>query len=443
MKDLRKTDPEIAELIRKEGKRQVETLMMIPSENYISKAVAEAVGSCLSNKYAEGYPFKKYYQGQKYIDQIEDLVIERAKEFFGVPYVNVQPLSGAPANLAVYHALLKPGDKIMALDLAHGGHLTHGAPASVSGTLYQQVPYFLNNDGKLDYILIEQLALKERPKLIVAGFSAYPLQVDWEKFSSIAKKINAFLLADVSHVAGLIVGGAYPSPVPFAEVITTTTHKTLRGPRGALIMVTEKGLKKDSGLPLKIDKAVFPGLQGGPHMNNIAGIGVALKEAKSDSFKKYAFEIVKNSMELAVNLAKNGFCLSGGGSNSHLILIDLRKESLTGNLVAEALEKVGIVVNKNLIPFDPGSAFYPSGIRLGTPAVTSRGMGKTEMKIIAKWMTDIIGEAVDIKKKRGLDLASEKDKKVREEIVDSLPSVKSTSVAVKNLCLKFPVKTFY
>ncbi|PIS08762.1 serine hydroxymethyltransferase [Candidatus Beckwithbacteria bacterium CG10_big_fil_rev_8_21_14_0_10_34_10] len=440
---LKKVDPQIKALIQKEKKRQSETLMMIPSENMVSKAVEEAVGSCLGNKYAEGYPGKRYYQGQEYIDKIETLVVERVKKAFKVPYANVQPLSGSPANLAVYTALLKPNDKIMGLELAHGGHLTHGDKVSVSGQFFKSVSYKLGKDGFLDYQALEKLVLKEKPKLIIAGITAYPKILDWKKFSLIAKKVKAYLLADIAHLAGLVLGGVYPSPVSFVDVITTTTHKTLRGPRGAIIMVTRKGLKKDPDLDKKIQKAVFPGLQGGPHINSIAGIGVALKEAEKNSFKKYSKQIVLNAKALAKELKKNGFNLISGGTDSHLILIDLSSFKITGNLAAEALEAGGIVLNRNSIPYDSRPPFYPSGIRLGTPGITSREMKEPQMKKIALWMKIIIEEISEIKKKMKISFESEKKKETREKIIKQSKAIKSIIVEVKKLCQKYPIKDFY
>lgn len=443
MKYLKKIDSKIEKLIKGEQKRQSETLMMIPSENMASKAVEEAVGSCLANKYAEGYPFKRYYQGQKYVDEIESLVVDRAKKAFGVPHVNVQPLSGSPANLAVYLGILNPGDKLMGLALAHGGHLTHGSPVSATGKYYKSVSYVLGKNGKMDYDLIEKMALKERPKIIISGITAYPLQLDWKRFSQIADKVGAYLMADIAHLAGLVVGGAYPSPAPYVHIITTTTHKTLRGPRGALIMVTKKGLRKDPELGKKIDKAVFPGLQGGPHMNAIAGIGVALKEAMSVKFKKYAQQIVKNSKFLAEELKKYGFNLVAGGSNTHLILIDLQNKGVLGKLTAEALEEKGIILNYNAVPYDPNPPFYPSGIRLGTPGITSRGMKEKEMKKIAGWINGIIKEVAEVKKKIGIDLEQEKKKAIRKIIIEKCTGIKKIRKEVKKLCQQFPVKKEY
>jgi len=443
MRNLLKVDPKISKLIKAEAKRQQETLMMIPSENTASQAVEEAVGSCLSNKYSEGYPYKRYYQGQKYVDQIEDLARERAKKAFKVPHVNVQPHSGSPANLAVYSAVLSPGDKIMGLSLAHGGHLTHGSSVSASGKYYKSVSYILGKDGKMDYNLIEKMALKEKPKIIVSGITAYPLQLDWKRFSQIAEKANAYLLADISHLAGLVIGGAYPSPSPYVHIITTTTHKTLRGPRGAMIMTTKKGLRKDPDLVKKIDRAVFPGLQGGPHINAIAGIGIALKEAMKPKFKKYAEKVIKNSKILAQELKKHNFDLVAGSSNTHLILVDLRNKGMTGNLAAEALEQAGIILNKNSIPHDPNPPFYPSGIRLGTPGITSRGMKGKEMKKIGEWIDKVITEVKEVKTKMKISSEEEKKKAIRQKIINKCQTIKEIEKQVKTLCKRFPIKKIY
>ncbi len=390
---LTKADPQIAKLIALEEKRQKEVLEMIPSENYASAAVRSALGTVLNNKYSEGYPKKRYYQGNKVIDEVESLAIERAKKLFGVPHVNVQALSGSPANLAVYVALLEPlKDKIMGLSLAFGGHLTHGQPQSVTGKFYKSVLYELGKDGRLDFAAIEKQAIREKPKIIVCGFTAYPRIIDFKKFAQIADKVGAYLLADISHIAGLVVAGVHPSPAPYAHIITTTTHKTLRGPRGALIMVTAKGLKKDADLGKKIDSAIIPGIQGGPHDDQTAAIAVALKEAATPAFKKYSAQIVKNSKALAAGLTKFGFDLVSGGSDNHLILIDLKNKGVNGAIAAYALEVANIVVNKNSVPFDTMPPFYPSGIRLGTPAITTRGMKEAEMKKIAAWMNRVIEE---------------------------------------------------
>ena len=443
MKHLQKIDKKIFDLVKLERERQEKTLMMIPSENIISQAVEEVVGSCLGNKYAEGYPFKRYYQGQQYIDEIESLTIDRVKEAFGVEHANVQPLSGSPANSAVYLGLLEHGDTLMGLSLAHGGHLTHGAKVSFSGKYFQSVSYELGPDGKLDYDKIEKLAITEKPKIIIAGITAYPWQLDWKKFAKISDKVGAYLMADVAHLAGLILGKVYPDPTKYVHIINTTTHKTLRGPRGAIIMVTKKGLKKDPDLAKKIDKAVFPGLQGGPHMNTIAGIGVALKETSTGKFKKYAKQIVKNAEVLAKELLSYDFDLVGGGTNTHLLLIDLQNKGLIGNLAAEGLEKAGIVLNRNSVPFDPNPPFYPSGIRLGTPGITSRGMKEKEMKEIAKWICEIINELVEVKHKLKISFKEEKLSKNRKKIIQKTKSIKKVQKQVEKLCKNFLIKMEY
>ncbi len=381
----------ISDLIKKEEIRQQETLMMIPSENYASENVRNAVGSVLMNKYSEGYPGKRYYQGNKYIDEIETIAIEKAKKLFSVPHVNVQPYSGSPANSAVLFALLNPGDKIMGLKLSSGGHLTHGHPdITFSGKFFDSVQFGTDDTGIIDYDAVEKLAMEEKPKLLFIGTTAYPLILDWKRFAEIADSIGAWLVADISHVAGLVVAGVYPSPVNYAHVVTTTTHKTLRGPRGAMIMVTEKGIEKDSELPKKIDRAVFPGLQGGPHNNTTAGIALALSEAEGIAFKHYAEQILKNAKVLAEELVKGGLTIVTGKTECHLIVIDLRPNNLTGKVVAEALEEVGIIVNKNSVPNDTAGPFNPSGIRLGTPAITTKGMKEEDMKLIAKRIVDVI-----------------------------------------------------
>ena len=405
---------EIFQLIVKEEKRQKETLMLIPSENYTYPEVRAAVGSVLLHKYAEGYPGRRYYQGMEFVDQIESLAIERAKKLFGVPHANVQPYSGSPANSAVYFGLLEPGDTIMGLALSHGGHLTHGHPKiTFSGKYFKTVQYMISDRYDtcqwFDFEEIKKLAQEAKPKIIVVGTTAFPRILDWEKFSAIAEEVGAYLLADISHIAGLVAGGVHPSPVPFAHVVTTTTHKTLRGPRGAMIMVTERGIKKDPDLPQKIDKAVFPGLQGGPHLHTIAGIAIALRQAQDKPFKIYAEQVVKNAKVLAEELIKNGFDLVTGGTDNHLMVVDLRNLGIDGKTAAVALEKSGIVVNANTIPNDPNPPFKPSGIRLGTPAVTARGMKEEEMRMIAKWIKMVVAEG----------------KNVREE--------------VKELCERFPV----
>lgn len=436
---LTQTDPQIAKLISLEGKRQTEVLEMIPSENYASRTVMEALGTVLTNKYSEGYPKKRYYQGNAIVDEVEILAQDRAKALFGVPHANVQPYSGSPANTAIYFALLDPlKDKIMGLSLAFGGHLTHGSPVSISGKYFKAVAYGLDKNGLLDYDAIEKQAVREKPKIIVCGYTAYPKIIDFPRFGQIADRAGAYLLADISHIAGLVAAGVHPSPVPHAHIVMTTTHKTLRGPRGAMIMVTDRGTKYDPELAEKIDKAVFPGLQGGPHDNQTAAIAVALKEASSPSFKKYAAQIVKNSKALASALSTFHFDLSGGGSDNHLILIDLRSKGVNGTIAAIALEVAGIVVNKNAVPFDPNPPFYPSGIRLGTPAITTRGMKETEMKKIAAWISAAIDEV------KGEKLPDAKEKRtefVRDFKIRITKNRKLLKIAqeVKTLTKNFPI----
>ncbi len=443
MKFLKKTDPQIYSLVKAEEKRLEETLMMIPSENLASEAVEEAVGSSFGNKYAEGYPYKRYYQGQLFIDQVETLVGDRIKKLFKVPYANPQPYSGSPANFAIYTALLNPGDKIMGLDLSHGGHLTHGAKASAVSKFFHSIPYYLNKEGYIDYDELEKSALKEKPKIIVAGTTAYPRFLDWKRFAQIAQKVDAYLMADISHITGLILGGVYPTPVPYVHVIMTTTHKTLRGPRGAIIMVTDKGLKKDPQMADKISKAVFPGLQGGPHINTIAGIGVALKEASRTSFKKYASSVVKNAKTLAQELVKYNFNLVSGGTDSHLILIDLQNKKLLGNTVAEACEAAGIVLNRNSVPYDPNPPFFPSGIRLGTPGITSRGMKEKEMKLIANWINQVVEGLSETKKRQAIGTDKEKKRDTRNQLIQKTAIIKQVGKQVKLLCRRFPIKKAY
>ena len=402
-------DRKISQLIKAEYQRQSETINLIPSENYASLSVRQALGSFLGNKYAEGKPGKRYYQGSFFIDQIEQLAIDRAKKVFGVPYANVQPHSGSPANMAVYLALCQIGQTIMGMDLRSGGHLTHGSPVSFSGQLYKVVSYGVGQDGWLNYREVEKLARQYRPKIIWAGATAYPRFFDWKKFAKISDSCGAFLIADISHYAGLVAGGSYPSPVPFADVITLTTHKSLRGPRGAIILVTKKGLRKDKDLAKKIDRAVYPGLQGGPHIHTIAGIAVALGEAQKNSFKKYARQVIKNAKVLADELVNFGFDLISGGTDNHLVLIDLRKKKINGKEAAVALERAGIVTNANAIPNDLASMVYPSGLRLGTPAVTTRGMKEKEIKMIAGWINEVIQ---NFKQKTKLKKINQKVKKL-------------------------------
>jgi glycine hydroxymethyltransferase len=376
MKPLHDVDPEIAQAIHCELTRQREKLELIASENIVSRAVLEALGSVGTNKYAEGYPGKRYYGGCEYVDVMETLAINRAKELFKADHANVQPHSGAQANTAVYFAMLNPGDTIMGLNLSHGGHLTHGHPLSISGKYFNIVPYGVSPDTEmLDYREIARIAEESKPKLIIAGASAYPRIIDFAKFSEIAKSVGAYLMTDVAHIAGLIVTGFHPSPVPFANFVTTTTHKTLRGPRGGLILCKEEHAKD-------IDRAVFPGLQGGPLMHVIASKAVAFKEAGQPEFVEYQRQVLKNAKKLAEVLASKGLRIVSGGTDNHLMLVDLRPINMTGKDAEALLDKVGITVNKNTIPFDPAKPFITSGIRVGTPALTTRGMKEREMEIV-------------------------------------------------------------
>lgn len=391
MKNLKKTDPVIFKAIKGEERRLTDELEMIPSENYASAAVLEASGSVLANKYSEGYAGRRYYQGNEWADVVEREAVERAKKLFGVPHVNVQPYSGSPANSAVQFALLEPGETIMGLALSAGGHLTHGHPGiTFSGKYFKSVQYGVERNGWLDYDEIAKLAKSVKPKLIIAGTTAYPRVLEWKKFATIADDVGAYLMADIAHIAGLVAAGVHPSPVPHVHVVTTTTHKTLRGPRGAMIMVTRKGMRKNGELAEKIDRAVFPGLQGGPHNHTTAGIAVALREAAGKPFKKYARQVVKNARVLAKELTKRGFDLVSGGTDNHLILVDLRNKGVNGWVAAWALEMAGIILNRNGVPFDTNPPFYPSGIRMGTPALTSRGMKEGEMKKIGEWVNMVV-----------------------------------------------------
>lgn len=389
---LKKADSQIYKLLQQEAKRQKEGLEMIPSENYVSPAVLEAMGSILTNKYSEGYPHKRYYGGNEVIDDIESLAQERAKKLFKVAHVNVQPYSGSPANFAVYLATCKPGDTVMGLNLPDGGHLTHGWKVSATGIFYNSIPYHVKADGRVDFDEVWQLAKKHKPRLIWTGATAYVYQYEFNKFAEIADAVGAYFVADIAHTAGLVIAGAHIDPSRYAHIITTTTHKTLRGPRGGMIMVTHKGLKKDPELADKIDRAIFPGLQGGPHDHTTAAIAVALKQASTASFKKYGKQIVKNAKALANQLKKNGFKLVGDGTENHLMLIDFTTVFGPGGgyFAQYALDHSGITLNKNTIPQDPSSPYYPSGVRLGTPALTTRGMKEKDMKQIADWIKEII-----------------------------------------------------
>jgi len=410
MSYIEKIDPELSEAINKEAERQEYKLNLIASENYASKAVMEAQGSILTNKYAEGYSGKRYYGGCDFVDVAEDLAIARAKEIFNAKYVNVQPHSGSGANMAVYFSVLQPGDTIMSMDLSHGGHLSHGSPVSFSGKLYNVVPYGVSKETEmLDYSELLEKAKKCKPQLIVCGASAYPREIDFKQFREIADEVGAYLLADIAHIAGLVVAGVHQSPVPYADFVTSTTHKTLRGPRGGMI------ISRTEELAAKVDKAVFPGIQGGPLMHIIAGKAVAFKEAMSDQFKRDQVQTVKNAKTLCKCLKEKGFNIVSGGTDNHLMLVNLNNMNITGKDAEATLSKAGIIANKNTVPFETRSPFVTSGVRFGTPACTTRGMKEKEMEIIADYIE------IAIKNAENDNLLSEISGKVRE------------------LCSKFPV----
>lgn len=421
----------VFKLIDLEKRRQVTGLEMIPSENYVSSNVLKALGSILTDKYSEGFPGARYYGGNEYIDQIEDYAKELANKLFSTKHAIVQPYSGSPANLAVLLALVKPGDTIMGLSLSSGGHLTHGASVSATGILWDVVNYPLNNEGKIDFDEFAKLAKKHKPKLIWAGITAYPYKLDFKKFATIAQEVGAYLVADISHISGLIIGGVHSSPAPYVDVITTTTHKTLRGPRGAMILVTGKGVKKDPEIIKKLEKAVFPGLQGGPHNHQTAAIAVALEEALKPPFKKYAEQVLKNAKILAGEL--------GSKTENHLVLLDLAPWGFGMGYQAQvALEYAGITINKNTVPGEPASPFYPSGIRLGSPALTSRGMKEGEMKKIAGWIKEILEEI------RGYDLPAEQEKRnpfIKEFKIKmrSNKTLKRVKKEIESFAKKYPV----
>ena len=409
--NLKKQDSAVYKAMQGELKRQQEGMELIASENYVSKAVLEALGSVFTNKYSEGYPSHRYYGGQKFTDVAETLAIDRAKKLFGAEHVNVQPHSGAPANMIAYSAILKPGDTVLGMDLSHGGHLTHGHPVTLSAQIYNFIRYKTDKSGKIDYKELEKMAVKHKPKLILAGFSAYTRQLDYKKFQAIAKKVGAILMFDIAHIAGLIAGKALPNPVPYFDIVTTTTHKTLRGPRGGMIMCKKEFAKA-------IDKSAFPGFQGGPHMNNVAAKAVAFGEALKPSFKIYAKQIIKNAKVLETELKKHGFKLMFGGTDNHMVLVDVfGSKGVTGKEAEEALDKIGITLNKNMIPDDPRSPFDPSGVRIGVPAITTRGMKEKEIRIISKWIKDAIENHKDEKFL----------KKLHQEVI--------------KLCKKFPIYT--
>ncbi len=406
--NIEKQDSEVFAILKKEEERKSSTLEMIPSENHTSPAVLEALSSIFNDKYAEGYPGKRYYGGNQFVDEMEVLCQQRAQQLFNVPFANVQPYSGSPANMAVYFATLNPGDKVLGMHLSAGGHLTHGWKVNFSGQYYQSFFYGVEEKTHLiDYQEVEELAHKEKPRLIIMGATAYPREIDFAKFREIADSVGAYLCADISHTAGLVASGCYQNPAQTAHIITTTTHKTLRGPRGALIMVTESGLGKDPQLIEKINKAVFPGLQGGPHVHQIAGIAVCLKEAMTEEFQLYGPQVIRNAQVLGDELKRRGFELITGGTENHLLLVDLRKKDVTGKKAQELLEQAGIIINKNAVPFDPNPPADPSGIRLGTPALTTRGMQEKEMRKIAGLIDNVITEPKE-------EVVEEVRKQVRE-----------------------------
>ncbi len=396
--DLAASDPAIADILVRETERQEYSLEFIASENFVSEAVLEAQGSVLTNKYAEGYPGKRYYGGCEVVDEAEQLAIDRAKELFGAEHVNVQAHSGSQANMAVYMAVCQPGDTVLGMNLAHGGHLTHGSPVNFSGKLYNIVPYGITQEtGTIDYVEVRQLAKKHKPKLIVVGASAYPRIIDFEAFRRIADEVGAVVMVDMAHIAGLVAAGLHPNPVPHADFVTTTTHKTLRGPRGGMILCTEEWGKK-------LNSNIFPGIQGGPLMHVIAAKAVSFKEALSPEFKTYAGQVVKNAQTLAAELVSRGFTLVSGGTDNHLMLVDFTGSEITGKIAEATLEEAGITVNKNAVPFDTRSPFVTSGIRIGTPATTTRGLKETEMVQVAEWIDRAlqnIGNQNELAKIRG------------------------------------------
>lgn len=407
-KNLSAQDQEIMNAIKREIERQSEEMEMIASENYVSKAVLEAMGTILTNKYSEGYPGKRYYGGNQIIDDVENIAIKRAKKLFNAEHVNVQPLSGSPANAAVYFAFLKPGDKVLGLKLDHGGHLSHGHPINFSGMLYNFVQYEVNEAGVIDMDKVAEIARKEKPKMIVAGYSAYSREIEWEKFQEIADEVGAYSFADIAHTAGLIAGGQMNNPVPIFDVVSTTTHKTLRGPRGAIIMCKEEFAKQ-------IDRAVFPGMQGGPHDHITAAKAVAFGEALEEKFKKYAKEVIVNCKTLSDELKNMGYKIMSGGTDNHLIVVDMTSKNISGKDAEVILDKIGISVSRSTIPNDPNPPMNPSGVRFGTPAITTRGMGTEEIKKIALWINSAIEHANE------------------DEILIRIKN------EIKEICLKFPI----
>ena len=436
---LREQDPALHRIMEAERRRQLEGVELVPSENYVSAAVLEAMGSILTNKYSEGYPGRRYYGGNENVDDAERLAQERAKALFGVPHANVQPYSGSPANLAVYFAVCRPGDPIMGQNLPDGGHLTHGWNVSISGTYFKSVPYHVKADGYIDLDEVWRLAREYRPRLIWCGATAYVREFPFEEFAAVADEVGAYFAADIAHVAGLVIAGVHRSPTPHAHIITTTTHKTLRGPRGAMIMVTERGLAKDPELDQKIDRAVFPGLQGGPHDHTTAAIAVALGEAMRPEFKAYGAQVVRNVKALAAALIRHGFNLVTGGADNHMLLADLTPSGPgRGVYLQEALDRVGITVNKNTVPGEPSSPFYPSGVRMGTPAATTRGMGEPEMERLAAWIAAVAGRITEFQLPA--------DRKARTQAlsefriaIQSDPELSRIREDVRQFCVRFPV----
>ncbi len=436
---LQEQDRDIFRVLLAERRRQREGVELIPSENYVSEAVLEAMGSIFTNKYSEGYPGRRYYGGNENVDDVERLAQDRAKHLFGVPHANVQPYSGSPANLAVYLATCQPGDAIMGQNLPDGGHLTHGWKVSVTGTYYHSIPYHVTPDGYIDFDEVWRLAREHKPKLIWCGATAYVRELPFEKFAEVADAVGAFFAADIAHVAGLVLAGAHQSPVPYAHIVTTTTHKTLRGPRGAMILVTEKGLKRDPELAERVDRAIFPGLQGGPHDHTTAAIAVALGEAMQPEFKEYGRQVVANAKILATGLLNRRLKLITGGTDNHMMLIDLTPGGPgRGVFLQEALDRVGITVNKNTIPGEPSSAFYPSGIRLGTPAATTRGMRQAEMEQIAAWIATVADVITDYR----LPIDREERGGVLRNFrraIEADRHLEALRADVREFCLKFPV----
>ena len=395
--EIKKADSEIADAIQAEMKRQNSHLELIASENWVSKAVMAAMGSPLTNKYAEGYPGKRYYGGCQCVDVVEDLARERAKKLFGCDYANVQPHSGAQANLAVFFAMLEPGDKVMGMNLDHGGHLTHGSPANISGKYFNVVSYGVNDEGVIDYDKVREIAVKEKPKMIIAGASAYARIIDFKKFREVADEVGAYLMVDMAHIAGLVAAGLHPSPIPYADVTTTTTHKTLRGPRGGLILCNQEAADK-----FNFNKAVFPGIQGGPLEHVIAGKAVCFKEALEPEFAEYQKQIIKNAQALSKGLMDRGVKIVSGGTDNHLMLVDLRGEDVTGKELEKRLDAAHITCNKNTVPNDPRSPFVTSGVRLGTPAVTTRGLKEDDMDMIAECIALVLQSEDNIEKVKGM-----------------------------------------